>query len=118
MFQISRRKFFGLFGGAVAVTAIPKPLMAMAAPEAAPVTATFTLTDAWGIRKGNTYAYVQFLGDKPMSGFRPGATVYWCDPSKRTISLNSMGRNRVMRYAAGVMVGPIEKGRWGSNWVS
>lgn len=116
MFQISRRKFFGLFGGAVAAAAAPKPLMALVPSMVVPVSTAGNITykmlqDAFAQTTFPTppshFRYVHYRGKADPDGFfHPGQLVYWCRPNV-SVSKNPRGGGNSWRPIAGMMVGPI-----------
>lgn len=122
--SLSRRKFFGLFGGAAAAAVVPKPLLALAAPEVAAITPPVMSVSVISAGSGYTnppvlvgpayYQYVQSVGRTP----KIGEAVFWANEDQFRVSTNPYagGRNGqacTYRRLAGIAISELKPAHYG-----
>lgn len=118
----SRRKFFGLFGGAVAAAAVPKPLMAMTSSMVVPESTAGNITiemlqDAFAqtVQPTIGYIYIRYHGafdSPPPMVLQP---VFWSNLEQHAVSVNRRNGNGSIRPYAGRMITPLKPNHYG--WI-
>jgi hypothetical protein len=129
--SVSRRKFFGLFGGVAAASVLPKPALAIAEPVAEIVTTPLPIMAVSMITTGSGYSslptvtitntnpilrYVKVKASDAAYCYYPGRPVYWKDRENNFISLGKSDHHGGERELAGRLSGDLVRMARDPEW--